>query len=39
MTSVPSKLGNGAESPEHLRSEISSLRTCNIQISYRIYIA
>jgi len=35
-TSVPSKVRNCAEPPEHLRSEISSLRTCNIPnlISY-----
>jgi len=30
VTSVPSKVHKYAELPEHLRSEISFLRTCNI---------
>jgi len=39
--SVPSKVRNCAEPPEHLRSEISFLRTCNIQnlLSYTHRIA
>jgi len=30
VTSLPSKVRKCAELPEHLRSEISFLRTCNI---------
>jgi len=41
MTSVPSEVLKCAELPEHLRSEISFLRTCNIPnlISYIYRIA
>jgi len=41
VTDVPSKVGNCAEPPEHLRSEISSLRTGSIQnlVSYTHRIA
>jgi len=38
VTSVPSNVRNCAETPDHLRSEISFLRACNIEIWYCIYI-
>jgi len=41
MTSVPSKVRNCAETPDHLRSGISFLRACNIPylISYTYGVA